>query len=159
MSEAIDPNEFRKVMGEVPTCVTVVTGLVEEQPVAMVIGSFVSISLEPPMAGFFATTTSGSWLALKEAPVFGVNVLAANQADVSGAFMRPPEERFTEIDWSDAGGAPRIAGCAAWMTMTESSTTLAGDHDFWLGEITHLEGSDPMVDPLVFHRGAYRELG
>ena len=62
MSESIDPKFFRKVMGQVPTTVTVVTAMVDDEPQAMVIGSFVSVSLEPPLAGFFCTTTSYSCL-------------------------------------------------------------------------------------------------
>lgn len=154
----IDPKHFRNVMGRVPTCVTVVTGLVDDAPLAMVIGSFVSVSLEPPMAGFFATSTSGSWLALKEAPVLGVNVLGAEQEDTSNAFMRPPESRFDDIDWTVADGAPRIADCAAWITMTTNSITPAGDHDVIICDVTSMEAATEPMAPLVFHGGAYRRL-
>jgi len=94
MSQAIDPKHFRMVMGQVPTGVTVVTAMVDEQPIAMVIGSFVSISLDPPLAGFFCTSTSSTWQMLRKASVLGVNVLNGDQIDVSNACMRPGEQRF-----------------------------------------------------------------
>ena len=91
MSESIDPKFFRQVMGQVPTVVTVVTAMVDQVPQAMVIGSFVSVSLDPPLAGFFCTTTSDTWQELRRAEVLGVNVLGAHQVDVSNACMREPE--------------------------------------------------------------------
>lgn len=71
MIERIDPTHFRNVMGQIPTCVTVVTAMVEGEPVAMVIGSFVSVSLDPPLAGFFCTTASETWQQLRGAEVLG----------------------------------------------------------------------------------------
>ena len=113
MSEEIDPQHFRSVMGQVPTCVTVVTALVEGEPVAMVIGSFVSVSLDPPLAGFFCTTTSHTWAQLRSADVMGVNVLAGDQVDVSNACMRDPAERFDGLEWSVVDGAPKFPGTTA----------------------------------------------
>lgn len=82
-----EAEHFRTVMGRVPTCVTVVTAMVDEPPQAMVIGSFVSVSLDPPMAGFFCTKTSSTWTQLQRAETFTVNVLSASQVDRSKRFM------------------------------------------------------------------------
>jgi len=160
MSEAaaIDPKHFRTVMGQVPTCVTVVTAMVDDAPVAMVIGSFVSVSLEPPLAGFFCTTTSGTWQQLRGADVLGVNVLAADQIDVSNACMRPPEERFEGLDWELDGGVPRIAGTTAWLTLTPNQVIDAGDHEFALCNVTHMEVPDPAKEAVIFYGGGYRTL-
>ena len=158
MSQAIDPKHFRTVMGQVPTCVTVVTALVDEAPVAMVIGSFVSISLDPPLAGFFCTTESGTWQQLRDADVLGVNVLGADQIDVSNACMRAPEERFEGLDWSIVDGAPRIAGASAWLTLTPNQVVDAGDHELALCNVTHLEAAEPAAEPVIFYGGGYRTL-
>lgn len=154
----IDPMHFRNVMGQVPTTVTVVSAMVDEAPIAMVIGSFVSVSLDPPLAGFFCTTGSQSWQLLKSADVMGVNVLAADQADVSNACMRPLEQRFDGLDWSVDGGAPRIAGCAAWLTLTHHQIVPAGDHELALCNVTHLEAAEPALEPVIFYGGGYRTL-
>ena len=45
----IDPADFRKVLGHFPTGVMVVTGATDEGPAGMAIGSFASVSLEPPL--------------------------------------------------------------------------------------------------------------
>ena len=155
---AIDPQHFRTVMGQVPTTVTVVTAMVEEKPLAMVIGSFVSVSLDPPLAGFFCTTTSHSWQLLKSAEVMGVNVLAADQVDVSNACMRDLDERFDGLSWSIADGAPKIQGCSAWLALTLHAVVDAGDHEFALCNVTHLEASEPTKEPVIFYGGGYRTL-
>lgn len=158
MSDAIDPKHFRTVMGQVPTCVTVVTALVNDEPVAMVIGSFVSVSLDPPLAGFFCTTTSSTWHQLRNAEVMGVNVLSADQVEVSNACMRPPAERFDGLDWSMVDGAPKFAGTAAWLTLTPREIVDAGDHDFALCNVTHMEAAPERLEPVVFYGGGYRTL-
>ena len=158
MSEAIDPNYFRQVMGQVPTCVTVITAMVEEAPIAMVIGSFVSVSLDPPLAGFFCTTGSYSWEQLKKADVLGVNVLGSHQIEVSNSCMRDLSERFDGLDWSIVDGAPRIADTAAWMTLTPHEITAAGDHEFGLYNVTSMDMPDEPKSPVIFYGGAYRDL-
>jgi len=163
MSE-IDSKHFRNVMGQVPTCVTVVTAMVadadtgEDKPIAMVIGSFVSVSLDPPLAGFFCTTDSYSWGLLRSAKVMGVNVLGADQIDVSNACMRELNQRFEGLDWSVVDGAPKIAGCTAWLTLTPNQVVVAGDHEFALCNVTSLDAADPASEPVVFYGGGYRTL-
>lgn len=157
-AETIDPKHFRNVMGQVPTCVTVVTAMVDDEPVAMVIGSFVSVSLEPPLAGFFCTTDSGTWQQLRSADVLGVNVLSADQIDVSNACMRPPEERFEGLDWEIVDGAPRIAGGTAWLVLTPNQVVEAGDHELALCNVVHMEAPAEPVEPVVFYGGGYRTL-
>lgn len=158
MSDAFDPKFFRQVMGQVPTCVTVVTAMVDDKPQAMVIGSFVSVSLDPPLAGFFCTTTSETWQMLRQAEVLGVNVLGQDQIDISNACMRHPDERLTDLDWSMVDGAPRIAGSTAWMTLTHNKVVDAGDHELALCNVVTMETPEEPLAPVVFYGGAYRTL-
>lgn len=47
-ASAFDPRDFRDVMGHYyPTGVVVVTGMVDDAPVGMVVGTFSSVSLDP----------------------------------------------------------------------------------------------------------------
>ena len=158
MTDAIDPKYFRQVMGQVPTTVTVITAMVDDAPVAMVIGSFVSISLDPPLAGFFCTSTSYTWGQLKSADVLGVNVLGGHQVDVSNACMRDASERFDGLDWEIVDGAPRIAGCTAWMTLTKNQVIPAGDHEFAMYNVTSMDIPEDSKAPVIFYGGGYRTL-
>ena len=132
--------------------------MVDDEPVGMVIGSFVSISLDPPLAGFFCTTTSDTWHQLRRADVLGVNVLGAHQIDISNACMRAPEERLDGLDWEMVDGAPRIAGTSAWLTLTPSQVVDAGDHEFALCNVVTMDAPDEPVEPVIFYGGAYRSL-
>ena len=158
MTQPIDHKHFRRVMGQVPTCVTVVTAVVDDEPVAMVIGSFVSVSLDPPLAGFFCTKTSDTWHQLRRAEVLGVNVLAHDQIDLSNACMRPADERFEGLDWSMVDGAPRFEGDSTWMTLTLNTISEAGDHEFALCNVLSMDLPDEAIEPVVFYGGAYRTL-
>ncbi len=157
-SAPVDPQHFRQVMGQVPTCVTVVTALVDDVPQAMVIGSFVSVSLDPPLAGFFCTITSSTWGELRNADVLGVNVLAADQIDVSNACMRAPDERLDGLDWTLDGGAPRIANTSAWIRMTHNQIIDAGDHEFALCNVVEMSIPANAIEPVIFYGGGYRTL-
>ncbi|MFT7475754.1 MAG: flavin reductase (DIM6/NTAB) family NADH-FMN oxidoreductase RutF [Verrucomicrobiales bacterium] len=158
MNETIDPKFFRQVMGQVPTCVTVVTALVDDAPQAMVIGSFVSVSLDPPLAGFFCTSTSFTWQTLRRADVLGVNVLGDHQIDISNACMREPDVRLEGLDWEMVDGAPQVAGGTAWMTLTENQIVDAGDHQFGLYNVVTMDVPDTPITPVIFYGGGYRSL-
>jgi flavin reductase (DIM6/NTAB) family NADH-FMN oxidoreductase RutF len=54
----IDTDEFRRVLGHFPTGVTVVTACDGNGPVGMAIGSFASVSLDPPLVAFFVAKDS-----------------------------------------------------------------------------------------------------
>lgn len=159
MTGPIDPKRFRQVMGQVPTCVTVVTAMVDGIPQAMVIGSFVSASLDPPLAAFLCTTTSSTWQELRRADTLGVNVLGADQVDISNACMRPPLERLEGLEWKMVDGAPQILDSAAWMTLEHHRIIDAGDHELALCRVISMDMPDEPHEPLVFFSGRYRRLG
>ena len=72
--------QFRTILGHYPTCVVVVTALdAAGSPTGMTVGSFTSVSLDPPMIGFLPTRDSRSFRRLRGATSFCVNVLAADQ--------------------------------------------------------------------------------
>ena len=70
-----DEARFRQVLGHFPTGVTVITAVDAGAPVGMAVGSFTSLSLEPPLVLFCAGNTSSSWPKIRDAGVFCVNIL------------------------------------------------------------------------------------
>ena len=58
-----DSARFRHVLGHFPTGVTIITAAPEAGPVGLTIGSFTSVSLDPPLVGFLpgkaSTTLAG----------------------------------------------------------------------------------------------------
>jgi 3-hydroxy-9,10-secoandrosta-1,3,5(10)-triene-9,17-dione monooxygenase reductase component len=58
----IDGQRFRQVLGSYPTGVTVVTAIAEDgSPAGMAVGSFTSVSLDPPLVAFLPDKSSTSF--------------------------------------------------------------------------------------------------
>lgn len=156
----MDAARFRDVLGRVPTSVVVVSGAAADgSPHGMTIGSFVSVSLDPPLVGFFIGTTSRSWAAMATEGRFCVNVLAAGQEDLCWRFAKEGDDKFAGIDWSESDrGDPVLAGCAALIECTLESVTPAGDHFFVLGRVEALSAANGIDSGLVFFRGKVADI-
>lgn len=159
MSSDIDPSEFRRVLGHFPTGVTVVTAVDPEGPVGMAIGSFASVSLDPPLVMFCPAHTSASWARMKETDSFCVNILGDDQKEVCGVFAGKAEDKFAGIEWTtEVTGSPLIPGSLAWIDCTLHAIHDGGDHDIVVGRVEALAtadrgGSGP--GPLLFYKGGY----
>ena len=147
--------DFRAVLGHVPTPVVVVTATGPDGPLGLAIGSFTSVSLDPLLVGFLPARTSSSWAAMRGIGSFCVNVLADDQVDVSRTFAARGVDRFAAVAWRPApSGAPIIDGAVAWIDCLLDDELDAGDHVLVLGRVTALDlGRD--AHALVFHRGDY----
>lgn len=155
MTTVPDAANFRAVMGQVPTAVTIVAGLdADGSPVGLTIGSFVSISLQPPLVGFFVDSDSKTWPVIRRAGSFCVNVLSSGQGEICWRFARESDDRFTGVAWGPApSGAPLLDGVAAWIDCTVESVTEHGDHLLVVGRVAHMAQPDSPVAPMIFHRG------
>ena len=153
---AFDPAEFRRVLGHYPTGVTVVTAVSDGDPVGLAIGSFGSVSLEPPLVMFCPGKSSNSWPAIEASGSFCVNVLAEDQADVSSLFAGRDVDKFATISWDTrATGSPVIEGCLAWIDCTIEMVHEAGDHWIVVGRVADLGVDRPDDAPLIFFKGGY----
>ncbi|MXW41582.1 MAG: flavin reductase family protein [Acidimicrobiia bacterium] len=170
---AFDQAHFRQVMGYFPTGVTVVTAAGPQGTTGLAIGSFGSVSLEPPLVMFMPAKQSLSWPQIEVAGHFGVNILAAHQAEVSQRFASHATDKFVGLRWSPkVSGAPIFEDSLAWVDCKIERVIEAGDHWIVLGLVLDLgvqggvsgscsaissegltEGSS--VGPLIFLGGEY----
>lgn len=154
-ARGIGAERFRSVLRHVPTSVTVVAALTPEGPKGLSIGSFVPVSLEPPLVGFFVARTSTSWPVIEEAGAFCVSVLGEDQAEVSRRFAVQGGDKFDGVAWEGApSGHPVISGAVAWVDCTLADLHPAGDHVLVLGAVEDLGVGGGQV-PLLHHRGGY----
>ena len=155
MSATFDSAQFRAVLGHVPTSVVVVTGLnAQGSPFGITIGSFASVSLDPPLVGFFPGVRSQSWAAIRESGRFCVNVLGSHQEEACWRFAKEGDDKFAGIEWTPtAGGSPLLPGCIAWIDCSLESEDPAGDHSFVVGRVDALGHADDVQDAMVFFRG------
>ena len=150
-----DSAKYRQVLGHFPTGVTVVTAASDEGPTGMAVGSFASVSLEPPLVAFFPGKGSASWPLIESAGAFCVNVLAADQEEVCRRFASKGGDKFAGLGWRPApSGAPLLDGVLAWIDCDIDSVVEAGDHFCVIGRVRELEVSHDGA-PLVFFRGGY----
>ncbi|WP_199918894.1 3-hydroxy-9,10-secoandrosta-1,3,5(10)-triene-9,17-dione monooxygenase reductase subunit [Streptomyces sp. NRRL F-5053] len=151
----VDASRFRRVLGEFCTGVVVITAQAGGQPVGFACQSFSSLSLDPPLVLFCPTRTSRSWPVIAQAGHFGVNVLSAEQREISSVFGRPGREKFAALDWAPSpNGAPLLARALAWLDCTVETVHEAGDHHVVVGRVDGL-AAGAATSPLLFHRGHY----
>jgi len=157
MSEMqIEAATFREVLGHYPTGVCAITAMTAEgQPVGMVVGSFTSVSLDPPLVGFLPDKRSSSWPTIEKAGHFCVNVLASDQTDLCRQLSKSGPEKFAGVDYTlSAHNLPILAGATVSIECRLHSVTEAGDHWMVLGRVLGLEARRD-ADPMLFFRGQY----
>lgn len=150
----MDTASFRRVLGAYPTGVCVVTALDEEnQPTGMVVGTFTSVSLNPPLVGFLPDKNSRTWAKIAKAGHFCVNVLASDQQDLCRQLSGP--DKFANVQYRLSGkNLPVLDNTIAWIECETHSVVDAGDHYFVLGTVLAMEVARD-DDPMLFHRGRY----
>lgn len=156
-SVASDVAKFRQVLGQYPTGVVVVTAAsATGEALGMTVGSFTSVSLDPPLVAFMPAKSSSSWRALRESGnTFCVNVLGSDQEDVCRAVAMRKADKFEGIEWRPtAQGNPVIDGAVAFIDCTVEEISDAGDHHIVVGRIQELDVENTTY-PLLFFRGGY----
>jgi flavin reductase (DIM6/NTAB) family NADH-FMN oxidoreductase RutF len=152
----VDAGLYRSVLGHFPTGVSVITALPGSDPVGLAVGSFFSLSLDPPLVGFCADKRSSSWPGIREAGGFCVNVLHEDQEVLCRQFATKGADKFKGVGWSPApgSGAPLLADVLAWVDCTVEAVHDGGDHEICVGRVLGLEAGRE-GGPLVFYRGGY----
>lgn len=154
----LSAQHFRQVMAHVPSSVAIVAGMVDGRPKGLSVGTFVPVSLDPPLVGFFVATTSKSWPPISQTGSFCVSVLGHDQADISSRFAVSDADKFEGVDWRPASsGNPVLVGAVAWADCEIERVLETGDHVLVLGAVLEM-GVETGQDPLVHHRSGYRRV-
>lgn len=154
--QALDPAQYREVMGHYPTGVTVVTGMsTDGQPIGMVVGTFTAVSLDPPLVAFMPTTTSGTYGLMRDSAAYCINVLAHDQLDLCRLMAVPRPGKFDDVAWAPSTyGAPVLEDAVAHVHCRPHDVITAGDHYIVLCEVQAMEVNRPAT-PLLFFQGGY----
>ncbi|WP_231334262.1 flavin reductase [Actinomadura graeca] len=150
---------WRTVMGEYPTGVCIVSALDDSgRPQGLVVGTFSSVSMDPPLVAFMPMRSSRSYTAVAGCDRFRVSVLGAGHEELCRSFASAaPERRFDVGRWvTDEHGIPALEDAVAWFSCRRTRTIEAGDHDIVLAAVEDLgvgDGSAGM--PMLFLKGGY----
>lgn len=159
----IDAASFRRIIGNFATGVTVVTTANDGLLHGVTANSFTSVSLDPLLVLVCVDKAAHGHAELLRCASFGINVLAADQKDISNLFAKVglPEKGRLRGDVGfryGAIGCPLIEGALAHVECVPHAQVDAGDHTIFVGKALHgaIERMD--TDPLLYFRGAYRDL-
>lgn len=152
----IDSADFRRVLGQYPTGVCAITATeADGTQVGLTVGSFTSVSIDPPLVGFFPDRGSSSWPRIARIGRFCVNVLSSEQEHVCRAFATRGGDKFAGLTHEPSAlGSPIIDDALAWIDCEVYSVSDAGDHLFVLGLVRELKVGTA-GSPLLFCQGGY----
>ncbi|HWC80493.1 MAG TPA: flavin reductase family protein [Pseudonocardiaceae bacterium] len=156
VNSGFDERHFREVLGNCPTSVVAITAALDDQPAGMVVGTFTSVSLDPPLVSFLADRSSTTFPKIWQAERFCANVLAADQEPLCRKLaIRGSATRFSGVDWNPSPlGNPVLGGIVAWVDCTIDTVVELGDHFLAVGHVRDLRVESPKT-PLLFFRGGY----
>jgi flavin reductase (DIM6/NTAB) family NADH-FMN oxidoreductase RutF len=155
---AIDRDELRRVMGHFATGVTVVTTHDGEgRCYGLTANAVCSLSLTPPLILVCVDKRAESYPAFERSRAFVVNVLGAEQEELSRRFAVSGGEKFTGLACRDgATGAPILEGSLAHVECRVVAAHDGGDHTIFVGEVENAAAAGGQ--PLLFFRGRYHRL-
>src|SRR3954463_2585218 len=83
----VSPVEFRRVLGHLPTGVTVLAAFrPDDEPIGMAANSVTSVSLAPPMILLCPAKSSTTWPGIRAAGRFCINVMAEHHEGLCRRF-------------------------------------------------------------------------
>ncbi|SHK56134.1 flavin reductase family protein [Rhodothermus profundi] len=153
---------LRQVMRRVPSPVTVVTAAADGEMRGITIGSFTSVSLEPPLISFNVARRARMHPLLLQARYFAVHILGAEQVALSQRFAEPGlsgQEQFEGLAYQlHAEGTPVLEGVLAVLHCRPYRRLEAGDHTIFVGEVMEIEVREE-GPPLLYYNRTYRAVG
>jgi flavin reductase (DIM6/NTAB) family NADH-FMN oxidoreductase RutF len=157
---AVDQSEFRRVMGHFATGVTVITTHDGSGKLTGLTANAVSsVSLNPPLVLVCIDKSAESYPSFGASKVFAINILSEEQETISRRFAKSGGDKFTGLGYrAGKTGAPLLNDTIAFLDCEVRHEFDAGDHTIYVGEVTDL-GVEGELDPLLYFRGGYRNLG
>lgn len=158
----VSPAEFRAVLGNFASGVTVITappGEGEDGPAGFACQSFASLSLDPPLVTFMVARTSTTWPRIARAGVFCVNILGAEQGELCRSFAVSGADKFAGVAHTPAPatGSPQLDAVPAWIDCRIHAVHTGGDHLIVVGRVEAM-GAAGEGEPLLFHKGRFGRL-
>jgi len=155
--------DFRTVMGQFATGVTIVTALDGDRPQGITVNALSSVSLDPPLVMIALDQRRFIVPAIDATRRYAVNVLHEDQQWLSdcfaGANVTPNREAFCGADWRPGpAGLPLLAGAIASMECEVVDRFSVGDHFLYVGRVEGLSLDDPEAPPLLYHRRRYLRI-
>ncbi|MDE2599858.1 MAG: flavin reductase family protein [Rhodocyclaceae bacterium] len=154
----LNPAMLRQAFGSFATGVTVVTACdADGRLVGLTANSFSAVSLNPALVLWCISLTTPSFAVFRDCRHYAINVLSADQEDISNRFANPSPDKFAGIDWTPgASGVPMLDGCIANFECRNAHQYPGGDHLILVGQVESYRVE--MDAPLLFFGSRYAGL-
>ena len=148
---AVAPVDLRRAASRFATGVALVTAPGGR---ALVIDSFISASLDPPLVAFTPSRTSLTWRGMRRTGRFAVSVLDAAHGRGIRERARPGADRLAGLDIELLDGVPVVRDALATLICALEAEHPAGDHTIVLGRVLAVRQGDDRP-PLVSFGGDF----
>ncbi len=155
---AVEPAEFRQLLGRFTTGVCVLTARTADGRLqGMTANSLSSISLVPPLVLVSIDHRAAMHHTLTNCRAFAVNILSTGQEGVSRRFASDHEDRFDGVGYRESPrGLVLLDGALAHLEVERETCHEAGDHTLVIGRV--VAGAAHEGRPLCYFRGGYAAL-
>jgi flavin reductase (DIM6/NTAB) family NADH-FMN oxidoreductase RutF len=148
--------DFRRVMGHLPTGVTIVASKgPDAERCGLTANSVASVSLQPLLVLVCVARSAASHACICEGGSFAISVLSSDDETLARRFATGPwNERFDGVETrTEVTGSPILQGSLAWLDCRVRDIHEAGDHSIVVGEVLACGAREGT--PLLFFRGSY----
>lgn len=150
---AVEAQSYREFFGQLPTGVTAIVAQGEAGPVGLIVGTFSSVSLDPPLVSFMVTGGSKAWAGVKAIGRFTANILAGDQRKLSQTLSGWSPDKFRHVEFEPKRPGV-LRGALAWADCEIAREVEAGDHLIVLARPRELVVARA-AKPLIFFQRAY----
>ena len=146
----VSGDEFRRVLSARVAGVAIVTSRAGDTIHGMTVTDWAGVSVEPPLALVCISKTSRTLEVVEDGKCFAINVLAADQQELSNRFASKENEwqRFDGLELEEGStGAPLLKGALACLDCQVVAAHEAGDHWLYVGQVEKvvLRSGEPLV--------------
>ena len=155
----VNASQFRTALSRFASGVTVVTTRdAEGRPQGITVSAFSSLSLDPPLVLVCIDRGAYIYEAFAASGVFVVNILAADQEELSRLFASREPNKFEGLGYTEGlVGAPVLDHALATIECRVRYTYEGGDHTIFVGEVEHAAVREDTA-PLLYYRGGYATI-
>jgi 3-hydroxy-9,10-secoandrosta-1,3,5(10)-triene-9,17-dione monooxygenase reductase component len=154
---SLDEAGFKDVLGHYASGLVVVAARTSHGPVGFTCQTFGSLSLNPPLVIFAASSLGHSWSLVRRSDQVGISILSSDQAALARRFALSGVDKFDGVSWEGGpGGAPLLGGALAHIEGTMTTVVAHGDHDLVVVEVSYVGAYGGR--PLIYFRRDFGEL-
>ena len=162
MASKITPEKFRNAAGLWATGVSIVTTVdAAGQPFGLTMNSVTSLSLDPPLYLVNVDKDSDTLAPMLATRAFCINVLAADQQELSNRFAKKGDNKFQAVEYAPGStGAPRLTGSLMSIDCQLTAVHAGGDHQIVIGEVIEIvtTAEESAQKPLLYFGGRYANV-